>query len=451
MSSTYKIKKGVNIGLVGESAKELGAAGSSEVYAVRPQDFHGLIPKMLVKEGAEVKAGTPLFYDKSNERIKFSSPVSGEVVEVLRGEKRRILAVKVLADKQNSFEEFGPINLSAAKRDTLIDSILNAGLWPLIKQRPFDVIANPADHPKAIFISGFDSSPLAPDSDFVIKGKEDLFQAGIDGLNVIADGKPVHLNLRKGSSALKGMKNAQISEFSGPHPAGNVGVQIHQISPLNKGESIWTVAAQDVINLGRFFKTGKHELKKTIALTGSEVNSPKYFEITPGVMVKAITKGNVKEGNIRIISGNVLTGSTSSEDDFLGYYDTQITVIPEGNEPKFLLTKGWLGPGLDKFSISHAFPTWLLPKKKYKLDTNPNGELRAYVVTGQYEKVFPFDIYPVQLVKSILVNDIEQMENLGIYEVAPEDFALCEYACTSKIQVQQIVREGLDNLLAEFK
>ncbi len=451
MSRTYTIKKGVNIKLVGEAAKELGTAGSSDVYAVRPQDFHGLIPKMLVKEGAEVKAGTPLFYDKSNERIKFSSPVSGEVVEVLRGEKRRILAVKILADKQNRFEEFGAVNLSSAKRDGLIESILNAGLWPFVKQRPFDVIANPADHPKAIFISGFDSSPLAPDSDFVFKGKEELFQAGIDGLNVIADGKPVHLNLSKGSSVLKGMKNVQISEFSGPHPAGNVGVQIHQVAPLNKAEVIWTVGAQDVVNLGRFFKTGKHELSRTIALTGSEVNAPKYFEIIAGAAVKSVTKGNLKSGNNRIISGNVLTGTTSSEDEFIGYYDTQITVIPEGDEPKFLLTKGWLGPGLDKFSISHAFPTWLIPGKKYTLDTNPNGELRAFVVTGQYEKVFPFDIYPVQLVKSILVNDIEQMENLGIYEVAPEDFALCEYVCTSKIQVQQIVREGLDNILAEFK
>lgn len=450
MSRTYKIRKGVNIRLVGEAANELGTAGMSEVYALKPQDFHGLIPKLLVKEGEEVKAGTPLFYDKTDQRIKFASPVSGEVVEIRRGDKRKIMEVKVLADRQNRFEEFGAINLSSVKREELMEKILNAGLWPLLRQRPFDVIASPDDTPKAIFVSGFDSSPLAPDPDFVLKGKEELFQAGIDGLNILA-GNQVYLSTKKGSAALNGIKNVQKNEFSGPHPAGNVGVQIHKINPINKGETVWYVAPQDVINLGRFFKTGKHDLSHMIALTGSEATNRKYFEVIPGAAVKSVTAGNINTDNVRIISGNVLTGTTVAEDGYIGYYDTQMTVIPEGDEPKFFLTKGWLGPGFDKFSLSHAFPTWLTGNKKYELDTNMNGERRAFVVTGQYEKVFPFDIYPVQLVKSIMVNDIEQMENLGIYEVAPEDFALCEYVCTSKMPVQKIVREGLDTMLAEFK
>jgi Na+-transporting NADH:ubiquinone oxidoreductase subunit A len=421
------------------------------VYALQPADYHGLIPKLMVKEGEEVKAGTPLFYDKSDKRILFASPVSGEVVEIRRGDKRRIMEVKVLADRQNRYEEHGAVNLSSISSEDLKEKILQAGLWPTIKQRPYDVIASPDDTPKAIFISGFDSSPLAPDPDFVIKGKESLFQKGLDGLKVLAGDKKVYLGIKKGSSALKEMTGAEINEFSGPHPVGNVGVHIHKLAPINKGEVVWTVAAQDVINLGRFFETGKYDVRRTIALAGSEVQNAKYFDVIPGAMVKSVTKGNLKDTDKRIISGNVLTGASTDEDGFIGFYDNMITVLPEGDEPKFFLTKGWLGPGLDKFSISHAFPTWLMPGKKYKLDTNMNGERRAFVVTGQYERVFPFDIYPVQLVKSIMVNDIEQMENLGIYEVAPEDFALCEYVCTSKIPVQSIVREGLDTMLAEFK
>lgn len=450
MSRTYTIRKGLNIRLTGEAAQVLETPAMTDVFAIKPSDFHGVVPKLLIKEGAEVKAGTPLFYDKSNERIRFASPVSGEVAEVVRGDKRRILEIRILADREIRYEEFGKPDLSAS-REKLIEQLLSAGLWPLLRQRPFDVIADPKDHPKAIFVSGFDTAPLAPDFDFVIKGKEALFQSGLDLLNKIAGGKPVQLGLRKGSTALAGMKGVQINYFSGPHPAGNVGVQIHQVDPINKGELVWTVAAQDVINLGRFVQTGRHEFRHTVALTGSETAKPHYLDVVPGTRMNAVLGNSVQSENVRIISGNVLTGDAVKADGFLGYYATQVTVIPEGDEPKFFLTEGWLSPGLNKFSLSRSFPTWLMPGKKYTLDTNMNGEHRAFVVTGQYEKVFPFDIYPVQLVKSIMVNDIEQMENLGIYEVAPEDFALCEYVCTSKIEVQRIVREGLDTLLAEVK
>lgn len=451
MSTSIRIKKGANIKLVGEAEKVLDKPRPSDVFAIKPPDFHGLTPKLDVKEGDEVKAGSPLFHDKQNDRIKFCSPVSGEVTEVVRGAKRRIMAITVLPDKENNYIDFGKTDPKSVDRKELIEKLLDGGIWPFIRQRPFSIIADPEETPRAIFISGFDSSPLAPDPDFVLQGNEELFQTGLDALNKLADGNPVHLNIKKGSTALKEMKGVTINSVSGPHPAGNVGVQIHHIMPLNKGDVMWYLDPQDVVNIGRFMATGNADLRKVVALTGSEMKDRKYVELRVGSNLKPVLEGNITEGNNRIISGNVLHGDKVETDGFLGFYHHQLTAIPEGDEPQFFLTEGWLAPGFNKFSLSRAFPSWLMPGKKYKLNTNKNGEERAYVMTGQYEKVFPFDIYPVQLVKSIIVNDIEAMENLGIYEVAPEDFALCEYSCTSKIQVQKIVREGLDTIMEEFK
>ena len=451
MSTTVRIKKGADIKLVGEAEKTLEKPTQSDVFAIKPPDFHGLTPKLDVKEGDEVQAGSPLFHDKKRDNIIFCSPVSGEVAEVVRGAKRRIMEIRVIPDKELKFKEFGAIDPKSVDREKLINTMLESGVWPLLRQRPFSVIADPEDKPRAIFISGFDSSPLAPDPDFVIQDNQELFQLGLDAMVKLADGAPVHLNIKKGTTALKDMKGVTVNSVSGPHPAGNVGVQIHHIMPINKGDVMWYLDPQDVINIGRFLKTGKTDLRKVVALTGSEVKNPKYFEVRVGSNLKNILSGALTEGNNRIISGNVLSGAKIAEDGFLGFYSHQITVIPEGDEPQFFLTEGWLAPGFDKFSLSRAFPSWLMPGKKYKLNTNKNGEERAYVMTGEYEKVFPFDIYPVQLVKSIIVNDIESMENLGIYEVAPEDFALCEYSCTSKIQVQKLVREGLDTIMEEFK
>jgi Na+-transporting NADH:ubiquinone oxidoreductase subunit A len=451
MSQSIKIRKGVNIRLSGKASAELANAGTSEEYALKPSDFHGLTPKLLLKEGAEVKAGTPVFYNKNREQVLFSSPVSGTISEIVRGEKRVILEVKIRPSASQQFEEYGSTDLTRCSREELIAKMLKAGMWPLIQQRPFAVVANPLDNPKAVFVSTFDSAPLAPDSEFILKGKEADFQAGIDALVKLGGNRPVHLGLKDGSKAFSSFKGVNAFTIGGPHPAGNVGVQIHHVNPINKGEVIWYQDFQDVIALGRFIKTGHVDLRKVIALTGSEAKDRKYFEVVRGSKVSSITKGRLNSGDIRIISGNVLTGKQISENSFIGFYDQQITVIPEGKDPRFFLTKGWLGPGFDKFSLSRAFPTWLIGKKEYALDTNQNGEERAFVFSGQYEEVFPFDIYPVHLVKSIIVNDIEQMENLGIYEVAPEDFALCEYVCTSKIPVQKIVREGLDAIMEEFK
>jgi Na+-transporting NADH:ubiquinone oxidoreductase subunit A len=451
MANSIKIRKGTDIRLAGEAEKTLETLKRARVFAVRPPDFHGVIPRMMVKEGDRVLAGDALFHDKYNEAIKFSSPVSGEVSEVVRGEKRRILAVLIKADAANEYRSFSHQNAASTKKEELIKILLEAGVWPFLRQRPYAVVANPTLSPKAIFVSGFDSSPLAPDPDFVLNGEIENFQEGINALNILAAGKPVHLSYKKGSSALTGIQKATLHEVSGPHPAGNVGVQIHHIDPINKGEVVWYVDPQDVANIGRFLKTGKVDFTRVVALTGSEVKAPKYYRTTVGAQLSDMLSGQLSEGNVRVINGNVLTGETSSADGYLGYFSHQVTCIPEGTEPQFLLTTGWLGLGFDKYSISRSFPTWLMPKsKKFKLNTNSNGEERAFVVTGQYEEVFPFDIYPVQLLKSIIVNDLDAMEKLGIYEVAPEDFALCEYVCTSKIDAQRIIREGLDTARIEF-
>jgi len=324
-------------------------------------------------------------------------------------------------------------------------------LWPLIRQRPFGTIAKPTEIPKSIFISSFDTNPLAPDIDFIMQeGNQETFQTGLNALLKLTNGK-THLNIngsKEASSIFSNSKGVIINKFSGPHPAGNVGVQIHHLDPVNKGEVVWYVNPQDVLVIGKLFSEGRYDASRIIALTGSQVSNPKYYKTIIGSSVKSIIgDGGLKAGENRIISGNVLSGSQIQEDGFLGYYDTQITVIPEGHESEFM---GWLAPGLEKFSMSRTFFSWLNSKKKYNLNTNLHGEERPFVVTGQYEKVFPMDIYPVQLLKSILIEDIEMMEQLGIYEVVEEDFALCEFVCTSKIKSQEIIRRGIDIIQKEL-
>jgi Na+-transporting NADH:ubiquinone oxidoreductase subunit A len=327
--------------------------------------------------------------------------------------------------------------------------MLSSGLWPFLRMRPIDIVANPKDSPKSIFISSFDSNPLAPDNDYILNGKTAEFNAGIEMLNKLTDGI-VHLQTRKDSNAVfKNATGVQVNQVKGAHPAGNVGVQMHHIDPINKGEVVWYINPQDVLILGRYVLTGKYDATKIVAVTGENTAERKYVKTIIGSSLDSILLTSV-EDNSRIISGNPLTGSQVQKDNYLSFYDSQITILPEGDNYKFFLTDGWLSAGFKRFSASRAYPTWMMPKsKEYGLDTNINGEERAFVMSGQYEKVFPFDIYPVYLIKSILSNDIESMENLGIYEVAPEDFALCEFVCTSKINVQQIVRDGLDMIYDE--
>lgn len=448
MGSIVKIRKGLNIRLKGEAEKVYAEIPQSETIVIKPTDFVGVKPKLLTKVGDEVKAGSALFCDKNNPKILFTSPASGEVIEINRGKKRKILEIKVLADKEIAYEPFDGGDPNDLSREEIIELLLKSGTWPLIRQRPFEIIANPDDTPKAIFISAFNSAPLAADNDFILHGHGEEFQVGLNVIAKLSGGK-VHLNVNADSTTSKvftNSKNVQINHISGPHPAGNVGVQIHHIDPINKGEVAWHLSPQDVLIIGRLFGEGRYNASRVIAFTGSEVKKAKYFKTLVGASIKHMVADNTNEGNLRHISGNPLTGSKIPANGYIGFYDTQITVLPEGDKMEFL---GWLAPGFHKFSMSRTFFSWLIPGKKYGLNTNLNGEARAYVVTGEYEKVMPMDIYPVHLIKSIMIGDIEQMENLGIYEVAEEDFALCEFVCTSKINVQPIIREGLDMVKAE--
>lgn len=452
MSKSIKLRKGLDIRLVGEAKTSKSSLPHPKSISIKPTDFHGMTPKMVVKEGGKVNAGSTLFFDKYNESIKYVSPISGTLKAVVRGAKRRILEVVVESDGQQSYEGTTIGKLSDMSDEQVKETLLSSGLWPMINQRPIDVVADPKNSPKAIFVSAFSSAPLAPDYNFLLQGKEEEFQTGLNVLAKLTAGK-VHLTLdAKTTSAdvFKGAKGVQINTISGKHPAGNVGTQIHHIDPVNKGEFVWTVNAQDVAIIGRYFLTGKYDATKTIALTGSEINEPQYFETIIGANVSDLLEGKIKTDNVRVISGNVLTGDKIDQDGYLGFYHNEVTVIPEGDQMKFVATKGWMGPGFDKFSNSRTYPTWLMPKsKKFRLDTNTNGEERAFVVTGELERVFPFDILPMQLVKAAITDDIDGMENLGIYEVAPEDFALCEYVCTSKINIQDEIRQGLDLIASE--
>ncbi len=446
MSKTVKLRKGLNIPLLGEADKVKNSVDQSDVFSIKPPDFHGVTPKLEVKEGATVKAGDVIFHNKYIDTVKFCSPVSGEIAEIVRGAKRRILEIRIKADANIDYKDLGTKDPNSMSGEEVKNHMLSVGLWPFVKQRPVDVVADPNQAPKAIFISAFDSSPIAPDYDFILHGEDENFQAGIDALKQLTTGK-IHLSLNGNGSPDKVFTNAkgvELNKIYGKHPAGNVGTQIHHIDPINKGEYVWTVNAQDVALIGKVFSTGKFDLSKVIALTGSEVKAPKYYKTIVGTSVKNILAGNINSENYRVISGNVLTGDKIENDGFLGFYHSQITVIPEGNQSKFMLTEGWLSLGLKKFSISKAYFSWLAPNKKRALDTNLNGEIRSFVVTGEMEKVFPFDIYPMHLIKSVMYKDLDEMEALGIYEVAPEDFALCEFVCTSKVDIQNKIREGLD-------
>lgn len=452
MSKSIKLRKGLDIRLIGEAKAAKSTLPMPKMISIKPTDFHNMTPKMVVKEGEAVKAGSILFHDKYNEPVKYVSPISGTVKAVVRGAKRRILEVQIESDGQQAYEATSVGKLVDMSAEQVKETMLSSGLWPMINQRPIDVVADPNNKPKAIFVSAFSSAPLAPDYNFVLQGKGEEFQAGLDVLTKLTSGT-VHLTLNSKTDSddvFKNAKNVQINKISGKHPAGNVGTQIHYIDPINKGEFVWTVNAQDVAIIGRYFLTGKYDATKTIALTGSEISEPQYFETIIGANVADLLKGKIATDNVRVISGNVLTGDKIDQDGYLGFYHNEVTVIPEGDQLKFVATKGWMSPGFDKFSNSRTYPTWILPKsKKFRLDTNTNGEERAFVVTGELERVFPFDILPTQLVKAAITDDIDGMENLGIYEVAPEDFALCEYVCTSKINIQDKIRQGLDLIASE--
>lgn len=443
MSKDIRIRKGLDIAMVGAAERQILPTVQPDIFKIKPSDFYAVTPKLLVKEGDEVKVGTPLFYHKDIPSVYFSSPVSGEVVGVDRGAKRALEALRILPDKEQKYLKFDVPAESAFTADGVKKAIIDAGLWFSIMQRPFSVVANPSDSPKAIFISGFKSDPLACDLSFVLEERKEAFEMGLKALQHLSDGG-VHLTFHADSKAPElNLGSARVHQhtINGPHPSGNVGVQIHHIDPINKGEVVWVVDPQHVAMVGSLFITGEVHMEKIVALSGSQFNETGYLWALPGAPMDALLKDRLKSGETRVISGTVLSGTTEGQEGALGFYHDTITALPEGNYSEFF---GWAAPGFAKFSNSRAYFSWLSPKKQRDIDTHMHGEKRAYVVTGQYEEVFPFDIYPVQLIKSIMIGDIEAMENLGIYEVAPEDFALCEVVCTSKIAVQKWVREGLD-------
>jgi len=445
MAETKRIKKGLNINLLGEAQKKIAKIEVSE-FALKPTDFNGIFPRLLVKEGDQVKAGTSVFCDKYREQIRFSSPVSGKIEEIRRGDKRILLEVVIKDDKAGDYEDFGKTDIASADRGKIKENLLKSGVWPVIRQRPYNVIANPDDTPQAVFISGFDSAPLAPDYGFTLKDDLVDFQAGVNAMAKLTDGK-VFIGVPATDHPLAGVKNAEITCFEGPHPAGNVGIQIHHIQPLNKGDLVWTVNPQDVVIIGRLFTQGRYNPSIAVAVTGSEIKEPQYYKVNKGALVSTLLTDELKNSGKRIISGNVLTGEKVSYSGYLGFYHNQVTVIPEGNYHEFF---GWALPGFGKFSFSKAFFSWAHGTRKYRLDTNLHGGLRSYVMTGQYEKVLPMDILPMQLIKACLAEDIDLMEKLGIYEVDEEDFALVEFIDTSKTEIQSIIRKGIDLVRKEM-
>ena len=447
MANVIKIKKGLDINLKGKASEVLLNGGKSETYAIVPDFYSGVLPKVVAKVGDKVKAGSVLMIDKNRPEIKFVSPVSGEVTAVNRGAKREVLSIVVTPDAQIEYEEFGKKNVASLKGDEVKEAMLNAGMWPFVMQRPYDIVATPGETPRDIFVSAFYSAPLAPDFNYLVKGQEADFQTGLDALAKLTTGK-VYVGIRKGS-AVQQVKGVELVEIEGPHPAANASVLINHTKPINKGETVWTVDPANVIIIGRLFNKGIADFSRKVVITGSETKEQGYVQAISGCTIKSLIGGRVAtDAHIRIISGNVLTGTKVTMEDYLGAYDNQITVIPEGDETHEFL--GFAMPRTDQYSMSHSYFSWLMGKKEYVLDARIKGGKRAMIMSNEYDKVFPLDIYPEYLLKAIIAFDIDKMENLGIYEVAPEDFALCEFVDTSKIELQKIVRDGLTLLYKEM-
>jgi Na+-transporting NADH:ubiquinone oxidoreductase subunit A len=449
MANVIKLRKGLDINLKGKAAEELSTVKEPGFYALVPDDFPGVTPKVVVKEQEYVMAGGPLFIDKNHPEVKFVSPVSGVVTSVERGARRKVLNIVVEAAAEQDYEEFGKKDVSKLDGEAVKAALLEAGMFAFMKQRPYDVIADPTVAPRAIFISAFDSNPLAPDFEYVLKGEEANFQTGLDALAKIAK-TYLGISIKQKLTALTQAKNVTVTVFDGPNPAGNVGVQINHVAPVVKGETVWTIGAEAVIFIGRLFNTGRVDLTRTVAVTGSEVVKPAYCKLKVGALLTHVFAGNVtKDKELRYISGNVLTGKQVKPNGFLGAFDSQLTVIPEGDDIHEML--GWIMPRFNQFSVNRSYFSWLMGnKKEYVLDARIKGGERHMIMSGEYDKVFPMDILPEFLIKAIIAGDIDRMEALGIYEVAPEDFALCEFVDSSKLELQRIVRAGLDMLRAEM-
>ena len=441
MSKLIKLRKGLDVNLKGKAALETVSVKCPGEYALVPDDFTGMKPKVVVNEGDTVLAGDALFVDKKHPEVKFVSPVSGTVTLVERGDRRKLLSVRVKSDGMQQSREF---DVKGDIKAVLMES----GMFAFFRQRPYDVVANPEDKPKAIFVSAFNSMPLSQDFSYVVKGQEEEFKAGIKALSAIAKVN-LGINVAQSKTFLNDVPNCEVTVFDGPAPAGNVGVQINHVDPINKGEVVWTIAAEEVIFVGRLMKTGRVDLTRTIAVAGSEVKKPAYATIKVGQKLDTLLQGQISdEASLRIINGNVMTGIKTSKDGYLTAHATEVNVIPEGDHADEFM--GWIMPRFNTFSTHRSYLSWLFGKKKeYVFDARVKGGERHMIMSGEYDKVFPMDIFAGYLIKAIITGDIDRQEALGIYEVAPEDFAIAEFVDSSKLELQRIVREGLDILRKE--
>ena len=447
MANVIKLRKGLDINLKGKAVGEKTVLKASEVYALTPDAFVGMIPKVVVKEGDIVKAGDTLFVNKQCPDVKFASPVSGQVTEVLRGERRKVLCVKIKADAEQQFTDYGKKDIVELSGEDVCKALLDAGLFGYIDQLPYAVSTTPEAKPKAIFVSALRDKPLAADFEVELQGNERDFQTGLSALSKIAK-TYLGIGANQTSNALANAKDVEVTIFEGKCPAGNVGVQVNHLDPVNKGEVVWTVDPSVVIFFGRLFNTGKVNLTRTVAVCGDQVKNPCYLDVLVGTPLADILGGNVEEGNVRIINGNVLTGVKATMNDYLGAHTSEVTVIAEGDQADEIL--GWIMPRTKQFSVNRSYFSWLCGKKQYALDSRIKGGERHMIMSGEYDKVLPMDIYGEYLIKSIIAEDIDKMEQLGIYEVAPEDFALCEYIDPSKNYIQEIIAKGIDLMLKEM-
>ena len=448
MANLFKLRKGLDINLAGKAEKKKIQLKSNGKYALQPDSFTGVVPKVVVKEGDKVKAGDALFVNKNYPEMGFASPVSGTVTAVERGERRKVLAIKVEADATQQFADFGVRDVEKMTGEEVKDTLLKAGLFGYINQLPYDVVTTPDTAPKAVFVSALRDKPLAADFEFELEGQEKEWQAGLTALSKMAK-TYLGIGAKQTAKALTDVKDVEVNVFDGPCPAGNVGVQINHVSPVNKGEVVWTVDPTAVIFFGRLFLTGKVNLTRTVALVGSEVKTPQYVDMLVGEELSTLLSNSYDATHsVRIINGNVLTGAVTNKDGYLGAHTSEVTVIPEGDNADELA--GWIMPRFSQFSVNRSYFSWLFGKKKsYALDARIKGGERHMIMSGEYDKVLPMDIYGEYLIKAIIAGDIDRMEQLGIYEVSPEDFALAEFVDSSKLELQRIVREGLDMLRKE--
>ena len=448
MANVIKLRKGLDINLKGKAAKQKFSVKAAAQYALVPDDFVGMTPKVVVREGDKVKAGDALFVNKKQTDVKFASPVSGVVQAVVRGDRRKVLRVVVEADKDQQYVDFGQKQVASLDGDAVVKALLEAGLFGYINQLPYAVSTTPDQKPRAVFVSALRDMPLAGDFEYELQGNEEDFQTGLTVLSKVA---PVYLGIgaKQTSKALTGAKDVEVNVFDGPCPAGNVGVQVNNIAPVNKGEVVWTVDPTVVIFFGRLFRTGKVDLRRLVAVAGSEITKPEYAEVLVGQPIADLLEGKLAaKDHVRIINGNPLTGRKATKDDFVGGHTSEITVIPEGDNVDEML--GWILPRTNDFSVSRSYFSWLFGKnKEYALDARVKGGERHMIMSGEYDKVLPMDIYAEYLIKAIIAGDIDRMEQLGIYEVAPEDFAVAEFVDSSKLELQHIVRQGLDMLRKE--